>query len=110
MAFPNGKHLGIWAALLAEVLILTILTSSFGGPHLFDSTFLTWSNISQVIRALSFIAIMAVGQSALIISGGGDPFVGAVFGFFPVVTAAMLKGVLGVGASASLGGAGGVAC
>src|SRR2546426_11371655 len=79
MAFPNGKHLGIWAALLAEVLILTILTSSFGGPHLFDSTFLTWSNISQVIRALSFIAIMAVGQFVVIISRGVDLSGGLVF-------------------------------
>src|SRR2546422_10940349 len=96
MAFPNGKHLGIWAALLAEVLILTILTSSFGGPHLFDSTFLTWSNISQVIRALSFIAIMAVGQAVVIISGGVDLSVGLVIGVAGVVTADLVKVALGV--------------
>src|SRR2546422_6180488 len=110
MAFPNGKHLGIWAALLAEVLILTILTSSFGGPHLFDSTFLTWSNISQVIRALSFIAIMAVGQSVVIISGGIDLSVGSVLGLSGVVTAVLLNGALGVVSSVPVGVLVGVAC
>src|SRR2546426_2291828 len=108
MAFPNGKHLGIWAALLAEVLILTILTSSFGGPHLFDSTFLTWSNISQVIRALSFIAIMAVGQSVVIISGGVDLSVGSVLGLSGGVTGGPLNGALGGGSGGAVRVLGGV--
>jgi ribose transport system permease protein len=85
-----GK-LGIWAAFFAEVLLLTILTSSFGGGHFFQSTFLNWSNLSQVARALSFIAIMAVGQSAVIISGGIDLSVGSVLGLTGVVTAVLLN-------------------
>jgi ribose transport system permease protein len=99
MAVLKGKQLGIWVALLAEVILLTVLTSSFGGPHFFDSTFLSFSNISQVVRALSFIAIMAVGQSAVIIAGGIDLSVGSVLGVSGVVTAVLLNGTLGVTAS-----------
>jgi ribose/xylose/arabinose/galactoside ABC-type transport system permease subunit len=99
----KGKQLGIWVALLAEVLILTVLTSSFGGPQIFQSTFLSWSNISQVIKAVSFIAIMAVGQSVVIISGGIDLSVGSVLGLSGVVTAVLLNGVLGVFPATILG-------
>jgi len=60
------KLFGMWFALVAEVLLLTILTSSFGGEEFFQSTFLNWSNLSQVIRAVSYIAIMAVGEAVVI--------------------------------------------
>ena len=106
----KGKQLGIWVALLAEVLILTVLTSSFGGPHCFDSTFLSWSNLSQVFKAVSFIAIMAVGQSVVIISGGIDLSVGSVLGLSGVVTAVLLNGVLGVESAAIAGVAVGLVC
>jgi ribose/xylose/arabinose/galactoside ABC-type transport system permease subunit len=90
MASHSPRRFGIWAALLAEVVILTVLTSSFGGHTFFESTFLSWSNLSQVIRALSFIAIMAVGQSPVIISGGIDLAVGSLLGLTGVVTAVLL--------------------
>lgn len=90
------KRLGIWFALLAEVLLLTILTSSFGGEELFQSTFLNWSNLSQVIRAVSYIAIMAVGQAVVIIAGGIDLAVGSVLGLCGVVTATMLNQNYGI--------------
>ena len=89
------QRVGIWFALLAEIILLTILTSSFGGEHFFQSTFLNWSNLSQVIKALSFIAIMAVGISPLIIAGGIDLSVGSVLGLSGVVTASLLN--MGVG-------------
>ncbi len=90
MSLHSPRGFGIWAALLAEIIVLTVLTSSFGGPSFFESTFLNWSNLSQVIRALSFIAIMAVGQSPVIISGGIDLAVGSLLGLTGVVTAVLL--------------------
>ncbi len=96
MASHAPRRFGIWAALLAEILILTFLTSSFGGGTFFESTFLNYSNLSQVIRALSFVAIMAVGQSPVIISGGIDLAVGSVLGLSGVVTAALLSGGYGI--------------
>jgi len=86
-----SKRFGIWFVLLAEVVALTFLTSTFGGPGFFESTFLNWSNISQVIRALSFVAIMVVGQSVVIVTGGIDLAVGSVLGLSGVVTAVLLN-------------------
>jgi ribose transport system permease protein len=77
----------IWVALLLEVIILVALTSRIGGEPYFQSTFLSYSNISQVLRAVSFIAIMAVGQAVVIISGGIDLSSGSVLGLAGVVTA-----------------------
>lgn len=93
-----------------EVVLLTILTSSFGGESLFESTFLNWSNISQVIRALSFIAIMAVGQSLVIITAGIDLSVGSILGLSGVVTAVLMNNGFDVTSSAILGLVVGLLC
>lgn len=82
---------GIWVALLLEILILVALTSRIGGEQYFQSTFLNYSNISQVLRAVSFIAIMAVGQAVVIISGGIDLAPGSVLGLAGVVTGLALN-------------------
>ncbi|MGA2624062.1 MAG: ABC transporter permease [Bacteroidota bacterium] len=87
----KSARLGIWIALLVEVLLLTFFTSTFGGEHVFESTFLNWSNISQVIRAVSFIAIMTVGQAVVIITAGIDLGVGSVLGLCGVVAAVLLN-------------------
>jgi ribose transport system permease protein len=99
----KSNRLGIWLALVVEVLLLTILTSSFGSEGSFESTFLNWSNISQVIRALSFIAIMAIGVAPVIISGGIDLSMGSILGFSGVVTAVLLNNGVDI-FSASIGG------
>ena len=96
MPVLRTTRFGIWLALALEVLLLTILTSSFGGSGGFESTFLNWSNLSQVIRALSFIAIMGVGQAVVIITGGIDLSVGSVLGLSGVVTAVLLNLNVGV--------------
>jgi ribose/xylose/arabinose/galactoside ABC-type transport system permease subunit len=89
MPVLRSLRVGILLALALEVLLLSILTSSFG-PDGFSSTFLHWSNLSQVIRALSFTAIMAVGQAAVIITGGIDLAVGSILGLSGVVVAVLL--------------------
>ena len=109
MNLPAVKRFGILFVLLAEVAILTLFTSSFG-PEGFSSTFLNWVNISQVIRALSFIAIMAVGQSVVIISGGIDLSIGSVLGFSGVATAVALNAQVPLLLSVSLGILAGAAC
>lgn len=101
---------GIWFVLLAEVLFLTLLTSSFGGPGFFGSTFLNWSNISQVVRALSFVAIMVVGESAVIITGGIDLAVGSVLGLSGVVTAVLLNQGFSIAAASASGILAGLLC
>ncbi|MBI3765365.1 MAG: ABC transporter permease [Ignavibacteriales bacterium] len=103
-------RIGIWLALIVEVFLLTILTSSFGGRSIFESTFLNWSNISQVVRALSFIAIMAVGQSPVIISAGVDLSIGSLLGLSGVVTAALLNEAMGIPLAVFLGLLTGLTC
>jgi ribose/xylose/arabinose/galactoside ABC-type transport system permease subunit len=92
----KSHRLGILIAFIAEVVVLTLLTSSFGGEKVFESTFLNWANLSQVIRALSFIAIMAVGQSLVIITGGIDLSVGSLLGLSGVVSAVLLNNGSGI--------------
>ncbi|MEK9137842.1 MAG: ABC transporter permease [Bacteroidota bacterium] len=108
---PHGsQRFGIWFVLLAEVLVLTLLTSTFGGESVFESTFLNWSNISQVTRALSFVAIMVVGQSAVIITGGIDLAVGSVLGFSGVVTAVLLNYGFSIAGASACGILAGLVC
>jgi ribose transport system permease protein len=102
MPVLNTARFGIWLALVLEVLLLTILTSSFGSGG-FESTFLNWSNLSQVIRALSFIAIMGVGQAVVIITGGIDLAVGSVLGLSGVVVAVLLNMNAGIPATVLAG-------
>jgi ribose/xylose/arabinose/galactoside ABC-type transport system permease subunit len=103
MSAPTSQRFGLWFVLLAEVILLTLLTSTFCGEHIFESTFLSWSNLSQVVRALSFIAIMVVGQSLVIITGGVDLSVGSILGLSGVVSAVLLNynvpiiGAVGIG-------------
>ena len=82
------KRRGIWIVLTGEILLLTILT---------------WSILSQVVRARSFIAIMTVGQSAVILTGGIDLSVGSVLGLSGVVTAVLLNLNFSIVAASSIG-------
>src|SRR5262245_7218001 len=109
MNFPAMKRFGILLVLIAEVVLLTVFTSSFGDQG-FTSTFLNWSNISQVIRALSFIAIMAVGQAVVIITGGIDLSIGSVLGLSGVTTAVLLNQQFPLIGSVCLGVLAGLAC
>jgi len=43
------------------------------------------------MRAFSFIAIIAIGQCLVIISGGIDLSVGSVYGFFGLMTAFLIE-------------------
>jgi ribose transport system permease protein len=103
MAILKSQRLGIWLALIVEVVLLTIFTSSFGGGQFFESTFLNWSNLSQVIRSLSFIAIMVVGIAPVIITGGIDLSIGSVLGFSSVTTAVLLSNGFGIPVAVVLG-------
>lgn len=69
--------------ILLAFIILCIVIS------LLSSYFLTVNNIFNVLRQFSVIAILAVGQALIIITGGIDLSVGALLGLMGVVTALM---------------------
>lgn len=68
---------GVIGILLALSLILTLTTT----------TFLTSENLFSVARAFSWIAIMAIGECLVIITGGIDLSVASVFGLAGAVAA-----------------------
>ncbi|MEO6001601.1 MAG: ribose ABC transporter permease [Opitutus sp.] len=97
-----GRQFGTLAGLLGLCLVLWILT-----PH-----FLTVSNLLNVAQQTSINAIIAVGLTFVIISGGIDLSVGSLVAFSGVVLASLLQrglpfpialaGSLGVGLLAGL--------
>lgn len=76
----SGRRLGTLAGLLALCLLLWILT-----PH-----FLTVSNLLNVMEQTSINAIIAVGMTFVIISGGIDLSVGSLLALAGVVLGSAL--------------------
>ncbi len=76
-----GRQLGTLAGLMAMVIVLWALT-----PH-----FLTISNLLNIAEQATIIAIVAVGMTFVIITGGIDLSVGSVLAFSGVVMASVLQ-------------------
>jgi ribose transport system permease protein len=76
-----GRQLGTLAGLMGMVLVLWALT-----PH-----FLTVSNLLNIAEQATIIAIIAVGMTFVIITGGIDLSVGSVLAFSGVVMASALQ-------------------
>ena len=77
----HGRQFGTLAGLLGLCLVLWILT-----PH-----FLTVSNLLNVAQQTAINAIIAVGLTFVIISGGIDLSVGSLVAFSGVVLASLLQ-------------------
>lgn len=75
-----GRQLGTLSGLVGLIVVLWILT-----PH-----FLTVSNLLNVAEQATIIAIIAVGMTFVIITGGIDLSVGSVLAFAGVVMASAL--------------------
>ncbi|ADV10837.1 ABC transporter permease [Mesorhizobium sp. M7A.F.Ca.CA.001.09.2.1] len=73
--------LTLLALLVLLWILLSVTTTSFASAN----------NIANLLRQGSMIAIMAVGQTFVIITGGIDLSVGAVVGFATVVVAMMIN-------------------
>jgi ribose transport system permease protein len=79
-----GRQLGTLSGLVALALVLWALT-----PH-----FLTLSNLLNIAEQATIIAIIAVGMTFVIITGGIDLSVGSVLAFAGVFMASALHGGL----------------
>lgn len=77
----SGRRLGTLAGLLGLCLLLWILT-----PH-----FLTVSNLLNVLEQTSINAVIAVGMTFVILSGGIDLSVGSILALAGVVMATLLQ-------------------
>jgi len=68
------------------IIVAIFIIMSFTSPY-----FLTKTNIHSLVLALSITAILAVGMTNLLISGGFDLSVGSVVGFTGIVAALLIK-------------------
>ncbi len=90
----GNQNFSIFCILLGMCVAL-----AFASPK-----FLNSSNLFSVARAFSYIAIMAIGECMVIITGGIDLSIGSVFGLAGVIsTMAMTKWGMGIVVSIFVG-------
>ncbi len=77
--------------LLLSLTLLGLLLLMWLALSLSTDTFMTTNNIVNLMRQASLWAIIAVGQTFVIITAGIDLSVGAVVGFASVIVAMLLK-------------------
>jgi len=77
----KGQLAGITLILIIMFVLLSLLTS----------TFLTSTNIFNILRAFSWIAISAYGECLVVITGGIDLSVGSVMAFSGLITAMIMN-------------------
>jgi len=70
---------------LAVVILSVILSAK-------STAFFTTANIFSVMRAFSMVAIMAIGETMVILTGGIDLAVGSTMGLSGLVTALLIQG------------------
>jgi len=87
------------AGLVLVIVLLGIVLSTFAGTHLDRTTgqpvndFLNSYTLIQTATDASFFAVMAVGATMVIISGGIDLSVGSIYALSGVAMALVLRGV-----------------
>jgi ribose transport system permease protein len=87
----------LFALTLLGLLLLLCVILSFATPN-----FATANNIANLLRQGSMIAILAIGQTFVIITAGIDLSVGAVAGFSTVIIALLLENGFPVWAAISI--------
>ncbi|GHO90699.1 sugar ABC transporter permease [Reticulibacter mediterranei] len=75
-----GRESGGILVLLIFIAVLMLATSSF----------LTWTNLDNLVRQVAVFAILSIGQLFVILTGGIDLSVGSVLGLSGGVTALLL--------------------
>lgn len=92
-----------------EMGILSALVALMACLSLFAPRFLDEENLFNVLRQFSFIALIAIGETFVIVAGGIDLSVGSIAGLAGVVCCAVIAGghgvVTGITAGILVGGA-----
>src|SRR5947207_14980831 len=87
------------AGLILVIVLLALVLAAFAGAHVDRLTgqavnnFFNSYTLIQTATDASFFAIMAVGATVVIISGGIDLSVGSIYALAGVTTALALRGV-----------------
>ncbi|KJS50570.1 ABC transporter permease [Desulfosporosinus sp. BICA1-9] len=103
----NPLHRIYKSSTFGIVMILLVMCTFIA---VLSDKFLTTDNLLSVFRAFSFVAIMAIGECLVIITGGIDLSVSSIFAFSGVISAmAMVQWGLPVPLAIMIGMAAGVA-
>ncbi|HVO38988.1 MAG TPA: ABC transporter permease [Spirochaetia bacterium] len=94
----RAQEFGVFLILAAMVLFLS----------LFTNTFLTSTNIFNILRAFSWVAISSFGECMVIITGGIDLSVGSVMGLSGLIAAMLLRASVNAPLAVAGGLAGGI--
>lgn len=78
IANARGRSRGLISSSAGGILVFLVAISLFTATQ--ESTFLTGGNWSNILNQAVFVAILAVGMTIVLISGGIDLSVGAVAG------------------------------
>ncbi len=104
MASPSVRHIpsmlrSQYAGLVGVILLISVALTLFSGTH-FDrvsghpvNNFLNPYTLMQITTDASFFAIMAIGATMVIITGGIDLSVGSIYALSGVLTALALRAI-----------------
>jgi ribose transport system permease protein len=81
--FMKTKEISIFIALAILCLIMSVSTSTFMTPY----------NIGIIARQISFIAIVAIGQTTVLLTGGIDLSVGSTAGLSGILCSLLMTNV-----------------
>ncbi|WP_113671572.1 ABC transporter permease [Vallitalea guaymasensis] len=85
------QSLTLYIGAIAILIIFTVVCRLAG------KNFLTFGNIQNVITQSSVIAVIAIGQSVVILTGGIDLSVGSTVGFVGIVGGLLIKSGMPIG-------------
>ena len=88
--------------LLSRSYLLLVLLAMILVGNLVSEQFLTWRNTLNVLSFSSIIALLAVGQFFVVLTGGIDLSVGAVLALATVVAALTMQAGFGAGSAIAL--------
>lgn len=92
----NGRRGGAGLNVLLGLTLLGLLLAMWLALSVETRTFWTSNNIANLLRQGAMIAILAIGETFVIITGGIDLSVGAVAGFISMMVAWLLTHDLGL--------------
>ena len=99
----QARRSGAGLNVLLSLTLLGLLMIMWLALSIETTTFWTANNISNLLRQGAMIAILAIGETFAIITGGIDLSVGAIAGFVSMMVALLLTHDLGL--ASSIGGA-----
>jgi ribose transport system permease protein len=95
----NARRGGAGLSLLLGLTLLLLLMAMWFVLSIETTTFWTANNIANLLRQGAMIAILAIGETFVIITGGIDLSVGAIAGFMSMMVAWLLTNDLGFASS-----------